>query len=166
MGEFALSSRAMRYLGLLMCVAACGTDDANVAGEFTILVTNRDNGCNIAQWTAGTSNSAQVTLTQLETDVTATVTGLGALVLDVLVGGHVFSGSVRGDSIDLTLFGTRSNMTGNCTYTFNAEIHAAIDGNVLTGQIDYLAATNANPDCAGITNCRSFQDFNGTRPPQ
>jgi hypothetical protein len=155
----------MRYLGLLLCLASCGTEDAFVAGDFSISVTTRDNGCNFAQWTPGVSSAATVTITQLESDITATVTGVGAIALELLVGGHVFSGKVRGDALDLTLFGTRSNMTGNCTYTFNAEIHAAIDGDVLTGQIDYLSATNANPDCDGITSCRSFQDFNGTRPP-
>lgn len=155
----------MRYLVLWMCVTACGTDDAYVAGDFGITVTNRDNGCNLENWTTGANANADVTLTQNMSDVTATVTGVGALVLEAVIGGHVFTGKVRGESIDLALFGTRSKMTGNCTYTFNAEIHAVIDGNVLTGQIDYLAATNANPDCAGITNCRTFQDFNGTRPP-
>ncbi len=49
--------------------------------------------------------------------------------------------------------------------TFNSEIRAVIDGDILTGQINYTSATNGNPDCAGITGCRSFQDFNGTRPP-
>jgi hypothetical protein len=162
---FAVSSTPMRYLGLLLCMAACSTEDADVTGDFSITVTNRDNGCNFAQWTAGVSSSAQVTLAQTGSDVTATVTGVGAIALELLIGGRVFAGEVRGNTLELTLFGTRSNMMGNCTYTFNAELHAVIDGDVLTGQIDYLAATNANPDCDGITSCRSFQDFNGTRPP-
>jgi hypothetical protein len=157
----------MRHLLILwICATACGGDeDANVAGDFTIAVTNRDNGCNLESWTTGASNSALVTLTQVMTDVTATVTGVPAIVLEAAIGGHVFAGKVSGNSLDLHLFGTRSKMSGNCTYTYNAEIHAVIDGDVLTGQIDYVAATNANPDCQGITNCRTFQDFNGTRPP-
>jgi hypothetical protein len=54
----------------------------------------------------------------------------------------------------------------DCTFTFNSEIHATIDGDVLTGEIDYLSATNGNPDCAAVASCRSLQNFNGTRPPR
>ena len=156
----------MRLLALLISVAACSTDDANVTGDYNVNLTNRDNGCNFMNWTVGDSAAAMVTFGQNGSAVTATATGVGALILDVVLGGHVFSGRISGNSLDLTLFGTRSNTSGNCTYTFHAEIHAAVDGDVMTGQLDYAAATNANPDCAGITNCRSFQDFNGTRPPR
>jgi hypothetical protein len=155
----------MRYLALVVCVAACGSDDADVAGNYTTMVTNRDNGCNFANWTVGDNNDASVTLTQSGNDVTMTVTGLGALVLEASLGGHVYAGKVNGTTLAATLFGTRSNTTGTCTYTFNSEIHAEVHGDILTGQIDYSAATDGSPDCATITNCRSFQDFNGIRPP-
>jgi hypothetical protein len=157
--------RAMRYLALVVCVAACGSDDADVAGDYATLVTNRDNGCNFDGWTVGATNNASVTLTQGGNNVTATVTGIGGLILDASLGGHTYSGRISGNTLDVTLFGTRSNTTGTCTYTFNSEIHAEVHGDILTGQIDYSAATNGSPDCAAITNCRSFQDFNGTRPP-
>lgn len=159
-------SYAMRGLALSICLAACGTDNADVVGDYAITTTNRDNGCNLGNWNAGASSAATVTLTQNKSDVTATVTGLGAVYLEVALGGHIYAGSVSGNSIDLTLFGSRSNTMGNCTFTFNSEIHATINGDVLVGEIDYLSATNGNPDCATITNCRSLQDFNGTRPPR
>jgi hypothetical protein len=147
-------------------LAACGTDNADVVGDYTITLTNRDNGCNFGNWNAGANSSASITLTQSKSDVSAAVTGLGAVVLEVAIGGHTYAGTVSGNSIDLTLFGSRSNTTGNCTYTFNSEIHATINGDVLTGEIDYVSATNGNPDCAAVANCRSLQDFNGTRPPK
>jgi hypothetical protein len=159
-------SHAMRFLVLSLCLAACGTDNADVVGDYTITLTNRDNGCNLGNWTAGASSAAAVTLTQTKNAVSATVTGLGAVVLEVAIGGHIYDGTVDGNSLDLTLFGTRSNSMGNCTFTFNSEIHATIDGDVLTGEIDYLSATNGNPDCAAIATCRSLQNFNGTRPPR
>jgi len=155
----------MRHLVLVMCAAACSSDNGNAAGDYTVSLTNRDNGCSIMNWTVGASSNATVTLTQSDASVTASVTGLGAVALELVVGGHVYTGKISGDTLDLNLFGTRSNSTGNCTYTYNSEIHAVLDGNVLTGQIDYHAATNNNPDCAAIKDCRSFQDFNGTRPP-
>lgn len=155
----------MRLLVLVVCVAACSSETGNAAGDYTVSVTNRDNGCSITSWMIGTSNSATVTVTQSDNNVTASVTGLGAVALELLVGGHTYTGKISGDTLALNLFGNRSNMMGNCTYTFNSEIHAALSGDVLTGQIDYLSATNNNPDCASIKDCRSFQDFNGTRPP-
>ncbi len=156
----------MRHLVLAICVAACGgDDDGDASGDYMISVTNRANGCEFGNWTVDASSNGTVTVTQNNTDVTAAVTGLGAIALEAAIGGHVFTGKISGTTLDLNLLGTRSNNTGNCTYTFNAEIHAVLDGDVLTGQIDYSAATNGNPDCTGISDCRSFQDFNGTRPP-
>ena len=148
-----------------VCAAACSSDNGNAAGDYSVTLASRDNGCNIASWMVGATNGATVTLTQADNNVTASVTGLGAVALELLVGGHTYMGKISGDTLDLTLFGSRSNMMGNCTYTFNSEIHAVLDGDVLTGQIDYVSATNNNPDCAAIKDCRSFQDFNGTRPP-
>jgi len=154
----------MRCLALLMCIAACGTDDANAAGDYSIVVTNGDNGCNFASWTAGSTATAAVTVTQGGNNVTASVTGLGAVVLDAAIGGHAYSGKISGGDLDLRLFGSRTSTAGNCTYTFNSEIHAVLDRDALTGHIDYVSATNNNPDCAGITGCRSSQEFTGTRP--
>jgi hypothetical protein len=147
------------------CLAACSSDDADVSGNYMTTITNRDNGCNFGSWTVGAVTNAAVTITQGGNRLTATVTGLPGLALDAALGDHVYTGIVSGDSVNVNLFGTRTSNTGNCTYTYNSEIHAAVTGDVLTGQIDYTAATNGNPDCAAITDCRSSQDFNGTRPP-
>jgi hypothetical protein len=152
----------MRLLALLVCVAAC-SDDSNAAGDYTVTVTDRANGCNLGNWTAGAMTTATVTLTQGGNNVTAVVTGLGALALDVGLGGHSFTGKINGSTLDLDLFGTRSNSSGNCTYTLNAKIRAVLDGDKLTGQIDYTSATNGNPDCGGIQGCDSFQDIAGAR---
>jgi hypothetical protein len=149
---------------MLLCLGACANDDADAAGDYAITVTNRDNGCSFDNWTVGADAAGSVTLTQSRNDVTASVTGLGALVLDVSIGGRVFAGKINGGTLTLTLFGSRSYTMGNCTYTYNGEIHATIDGDTLEGQLDYRAATNGNPDCAGITGCLSFQEFTGTRP--
>lgn len=149
-----------------LCAGACGgSDDLDAAGDYTITLTNRSNGCNLGSWTEGASATANVTLTQAGSNVTAVVTGLGAVALEVALGGHSYSGRITGATLELDLFGTRSNSAGNCTYTLNSKIHAVLEGDVLTGQINYTSATNGNPDCDSITSCDSFQDFNGTRPP-
>src|SRR5689334_7797456 len=128
----------MRHLALAAtiatCLVACGTDDADVSGNYMTTITNGDNGCNFGNWTVGGVTVAAVTIVQGGNRVTATVTGLPGLVLDAALGDHVYTGIVSGDSLNVNLFGTRSNTTGNCTYTYNSEIHAAVAGDVLTGQ--------------------------------
>lgn len=152
----------MRLLALVVCVAAC-SDDSNAAGDYTVTVTDRANGCNLPNWTAGSTTAATVTLTQSANNVTAVVTGLGGLALDVGLGGHSFTGKINGTTLDLDLFGTRTNSSGNCTYTVNAKIRAVLTGDMLSGQIDYTSATNSNPDCGAIQGCDSFQDLAGSR---
>lgn len=156
----------MKRLCLILGLAACGSD-TNVAGDYTIQLTNRTNGCQFGNWTEGDNSAATVTITQTGSDVTATVNGVGGAALKVVFGadGNVFKGD---DSIDLKVFGTNSANKGNCTYTFNGEITADLNGDALTGQIHYRAADNGNPDCTSqmIHGCDTYQDFNGTRPPQ
>lgn len=157
---------AMRPLVLALAVAACGTSDVDVAGDYAISIVNRDNGCNFANWTVGGTSMATVTLSQSGASVTASVTGLGAVALDLALGGHAYSGRVDGDAVSVSLFGTRSTTMGNCTYTYTSRIVATSSGDILTGTIDYKPATNGNPDCAAISACRSVQEFNGNRPPR
>lgn len=154
-------------LGLL-AVAACSDDPANVEGDFTVAITNRDNGCNVGNWTVGNSTpNIQVTVTQETTEVTANVTGLVGGYLDLVLGSHAFIGEVDGEQLNLDLFGSRSLMNASCVYTYNAKLLGNINGDTLEGRIEYRAATTTpqNPDCAAIQGCLSFQEFNGTRPP-
>jgi hypothetical protein len=159
-----------RLLGIALTLAfgACGSgSDVDVAGEYTIALTNRDNGCELENYTEGEqASNIPVSITQEGSNVTATVGGGGGLVLDLALGSRVFTGEVDGDDVFLELFGTRGQQQGNCSFTFNSAIDATLDGDVLTGTIDYRAATNDNPDCAALEGCRTFQEFNGTRPPQ
>jgi hypothetical protein len=152
-----------------LAIAACGSSTpANVAGSYTIAVTNRDNGCKLQNWTVGDmASNIGVTVTQDGSTATATVNGVTGGYLTLALGSNVFTGNVDGDFLRLTLFGTRSQSSGNCTWTYNAVLGGTLTGDILQGSIDYEAKTNGNPDCTtmGITGCASSQDFNGTRPP-
>lgn len=146
-------------------VAACG-GDANVEGDYSISITNRDNGCMFGNWNVGdTAAGIPVVIDQTESQVTATVEGLAGVSLGINFGSNVYEGDVDGDDIFLELFGSRAQSQGNCAFTYNSVIDASINGDVLNGRIEYRTATNGNPDCAELQNCVSFQDFNGTRPP-
>ncbi len=156
----------MKRLLLLAILGGCGTDTVNAQGNYTVALTNEDNGCNFQGYTVGAqSTGVQVAITQQGTNASADIMGGGGLVLDAVLGGHVFTGSVSGDALDLKLQGTHANTTGNCTYTYNGEIKATLMTDTLTGRISYTAATNGNSDCASIQGCVTFQNFNGTRPP-
>ena len=155
----------MRSLIWVIACAACG-GTANVAGDYTMALTNHDNGCNLGNWTVGDMfTGIPVTITQSGSDVTADVGGLARAALDAGLGGHVYNGNVDGNDVDLNLFGTRSLTQGNCTYTYNSEIAGALSTDTLSGEIHYTAATNNNPDCSTIQGCLSVQSFNGIRPP-
>src|SRR4051794_20184230 len=113
--------RSLHFLLVVSTVAlvACGsTAPANVSGDFTVAVTSRDNGCKLANWTVGNMNAGiGVTIAQDGATAMASVNGLVGGYLDLALGDHVFKGSVDGDFVNLTLFGTRSQSAGNCTYT-------------------------------------------------
>ncbi len=160
-----------RALGIGFVVAmavACGSDDpADFAGNYSIALTARDNGCNFANWEEGnTAQNIPVTITQDGANASATVEGAAGAFLDVVLGSRVYQGGIDGNSAALDLIGTRSASEGNCAYTVNSTIDATLDGDVLTGTISYRAQTNNGTDCGELTGCRSFQEFNGTRPPQ
>jgi hypothetical protein len=149
-----------------LAVAACGDDPANIAGNYTVAVTNGTNGCNLMSWQDGSSTSGiGVTITQDGTDATAIVEGLVGAYLMAGLGSRTFTGNVDGTDLDLDLIGTNPQTTGNCTFTYNALLDGSIDGDVITGTITYTAATNDQTDCAPLEGCESIQAFNGTRPP-
>src|SRR5688572_18783673 len=102
----------MRELALLALVAslpACGGSDADVAGNYTMAITNRDNGCMLQNWTVGgQTTGVQVTITQDGSDVTAIVEGAAGFVYNAWLGSDTFHGSVSGSSVDLEILGSSS----------------------------------------------------------
>jgi hypothetical protein len=157
----------MRYGVFVAILAGCSSSPVDASGNYTVATTNGHNDCNIAAWTVGQQTTGiPVTVTQQHANASADVMGASAVLLDLLLGGHVFTGTVDGNSLDLKLTGTRPNTLGNCTYTLNGEIQASLSGDALSGRINYTGAGNGNSDCASIQGCVSFEEFNGSRPPR
>jgi hypothetical protein len=157
----------MKSLVVLGLLVGCSGDPVDVEGTYTVGVTNRDNGCNFGNWTVGDMSSGiTVQITDTSGAVSADVGGATGLVLDLAFGSHKFNGSLDGNELDLTLQGSRSQNSGNCTWTYNGEILATTNGDLLTGRINYKPATNSNSDCAAIEGCLTYQEFNGSRPPK
>ncbi len=146
---------------------ACGGDPADVAGDYTLSVTKRENGCNFDNWEEGdTDSNISLVITQDGDNITGTVEGLWGAFLNAWLGSKVYTGTVDGHALDMNIIGTHSTTEGNCTYTFNSYIDATLDGDLLEGWVEYTAATNDNSDCSAIEGCVSRHQFNGTRPPQ
>ena len=161
------TSVSSSFLIALVCIAAPGCGEpANVAGSYTVAVTNGANGCSFDNYVEGdTAQGIPVTITQSGETATAVVEGITALGLTLLFGSNQFEGEVSGSSLYLQVFGSNSFSEGNCTFTYNGVIDAELSGDVLTGELRYQAATVDNPDCASIEGCVTVQRFNGTRPP-
>jgi hypothetical protein len=156
----------MKRLACILVVAACGGgSDANVAGNYTMAITNRDNGCNFSGYNVGDQNQVQVMITQNDSNLSATVTGGGGFLLALVVGSNVYTGSVDGNDVDVKIVGTRAFNDGNCAFTYDSEIKSTAHDNSMDGRIEYRAVTNNNSDCATHTGCLTFQEFAGSRPP-
>jgi hypothetical protein len=159
--------RAAVTLLALVALASCDSSPANVAGDYTLAVTDHANGCGFQNWTEGESSSnIPLTVTQNGHDVTAILEGATGVWVDAILGAKTFTGTMSGHEMDVTLYGTRSITQGGCAYTVNANAVATLSGDTLAGTIDYTTSTNGSPDCGAIEACVSTQAFNGTRPPQ
>ena len=157
--------RALMLLALL-ALASCDSSPVDIAGSYTLAVTNHENGCGFQNWTENESSSGiPLTVTQSGSDVTAILEGLTGTWVEALLGARTFTGDVRASEMDVTLHGTRSYTQSNCTYTVNAHAVATLSGDTLAGTIGYTPSTNGSPDCGAIEGCVSTQAFNGTRPP-
>lgn len=155
-----------RFLCLAFLVGCGGSDPVDAEGTFSIGLTNRENACNFSNWTVGAMTSGvSVVITQNGSTAIAEVQGLAGGYLDIAIGSSTFSGTVDGNSLDMTIQGTRSNTMGNCTFTYDATLTANLIGDALNGSIAYTAAHNNHSDCAAV-ECVSTQDFSGSRPPR
>ena len=154
------------FLLLLLTVVACGGEgDADVAGSWTLSLTNRDNGCNFSNWTTGKTESATLDLMQSGTDVTGPATGWTQLTLKATLGNDYYSGTVSGSHVALTLSGHNALTQGNCSYFINATLAGDVSGNTMNGRTDYKPQTNHDPDCDYLETCTTYQDFSASRPP-
>jgi hypothetical protein len=159
----------MRSLALLLVLtAACGGDPTNFTGMYSLSLTNGENGCDFANWEVGASSTGvPIVVTQVEgdADVSIQVQGVAGLLISLLTTEDTTTDSVDGDNLEATIVGTRSTTEGNCTYTVTVTISATLDNDTVTGTIRYSTPTNDAPDCGAREQCRSVQNFNGTRPP-
>jgi hypothetical protein len=171
---------AMRNASLRPCaaaallLAACSSSTstssgppANVAGSYTVDVTDGSNGCNFANWNQGAqAMNIAVSVSQNGSQVTATVNGVTGLFMTAGIGTNTFSGSLAGSQASMTATGTVQGTQGSCTFTTNATVDATFNGDTMQGTVTYTRVpAMQSSSCASLQGCQTVQSFSGARPP-
>src|SRR6478752_1922163 len=164
---------ARALLGLvypLVLAAGCGSSEeftSDASGAYTVAITNGASTCSdFMKWTEGEQTSGiPLTITQTGNDLDGTLGGLWGTFFTAVFGSNDFKGSIHGNDVTLTNYGSRSMMSGNCSYTYNANVAATQTGDSISGTITYAPKTNGNPDCSAV-ECSATQKFSGSRPPK
>lgn len=153
-------------LALIAAVAACSGNDggeppAQVAGSYTLTITDGQNGCNVQNFTTNASQTGiTVDVTQDGSGVSATLTNSVGLVL-MFSAGDTLAGSIEGSEASLTSSSSRAQ--GNCAYSATATANMRFSGNQVQGTILYSSSGNGSSDCGVLQQCTSTQTFTGSR---
>jgi hypothetical protein len=139
---------------------------ADVSGVYMVAITNGANTCPFDNWMEGKETAGiGLTITQDGTKIHGTLDGITGTFFALAFGSADFDGTVSGDSLTLTNYGSRNQSMGNCSYTYNATVDGTLNVDSISGTITYSTATNNNPDCASV-QCSASQRFSGSRPPK
>mgnify|MGYP001603801700 CR=1 FL=1 len=151
---------------LLVAALAMGCEPADVAGNYTVNLTNGENGCALTNWTVGEmTNAVPVVVVQDGDQVQLDVMGVGGTLLDLAVGSSLFTGQVGGNGITAALIGDNTARQGECVYTTTIDLDASVSGDFMEGQLRWRPVTNHHADCGVLESCENLQTFNGSRPP-
>lgn len=160
-------------LGLVSAlVVACGDDDASsappadISGNYSISVTDADNGCQLGNWVAGQSaQNIQFVVTQNGAALTGEVKGVAAIYF-ALAGIGPLQGSASGTHGNVTAVGTTSIKDGTCAFFYRVTADFTLTGNAINGTMTYSHSTNHDPSCGYHETCTSTQNVSGSRPPK
>src|SRR4051812_1319496 len=128
-------NRTLPFIVVSVLAGCSSSSPADVAGDYTVNITDKANGCMLGNWTEGdTTNNIGVSITQTGAHATVTVNGLAGAYVNAVIGGSTWDGSVDGNQIDAILHGTVSKSMGNCSYFITAEIAASLTKDTLDGE--------------------------------
>lgn len=153
-------------LALVAAVAACSGNDggpppADVAGTYTLTVTDGQNGCNVQNFTTNSTQSGiVVAIAQSGSSVSATMMDANGLVL-AFATGDTLAGTIDGSEASLTSSASRAQ--GNCSYAATATAYMKFLGTQVQGTIQYTESGNGSSDCGVMQQCTSTQTFTGSR---
>ena len=164
-----LSRKSLAIVLPLIGLCGCGSSEeftADVAGNYSVAITNGKSTCDFQNWEEGKETSGiGLAITQTGQSLHGTLDGITGAFFMLAFGSADFDGNIHGNSLTLTNYGTRSAMQGNCSYTYNATVSGTQTGDSISGTITYATKTNGNPDCSAV-ECSATQQFSGSRPPK
>jgi hypothetical protein len=138
---------------------------ADVAGDYSIAVTNRSSTCGFDNWQDGaTTQDVPLQVTQDGTAVSATIGGDAGTLVALWLGSATFHGAIEDSTLAMTIDGAPAT-SGTCTYSIHAHVDAVSSGDFMEGTLLYTIETNGSAECGDVDGCEAMQDFNGTRPP-
>jgi hypothetical protein len=135
----------------------------DVAGEYTVSLTNTTNDCMMPWKDGATTNGVLFTIRQTGTQLTAEADGDAALSLVLLTGTNLFDGNIHGNGFTLVADGPTVFQAGNCMYNVDATVEGTIVDNIIHGTLTYSPVFGSDPECAQYA-CTAVEDFTGTRP--
>jgi hypothetical protein len=155
--------------------AACSTPTANVNATYDVTLTQGSDGCGVATAMEGVATTGS-TLAFVQTggDLQATLGGTNAMMLKTLVGNTVFTGTIDGDGIQMTISGEFTRMIDDCNYILDAVVTATAssDGATLFGSLSYrevssdascVVTNDAGSATTGAVACTTDLSLSGTR---
>jgi hypothetical protein len=150
---------------VVAAAAACSSNDnappAQVAGDYTLTVTDNQNGCQVENFTTGATQSGiTMAVTQNGTSLSATGTASSGLML-AFATGNTLNGWIDGQEASLS--STVTHTVGGCTYSTTATANLTFSGNQVQGSVLYTDSGNGSPDCNVMQQCTSTQTVNGSR---
>lgn len=161
--------RCFGFACALLGLAGCSSEaefTSDVSGTYTVAITNGASDCDFKDWVEGKETSGiDLVITQDDRNIHGTLGGVTGAFFTLAFGSAEFDGTISGDELSMTNYGSRSNMSGNCSYTYNSTVAGKQNGDAISGTITYATKTNGNPDCSAV-ECSATQDFSGARPPK
>ena len=147
----------------------CGDDDefvapTDVAGLYELTLHNGANGCGLEDWVEGnTTTNVGLRIEQQGTDLIGRLEGPVGGIVAVLLGTAELSGSQSRGDVTLQAFSPYVRQQGTCTYNLLVTLQGTLDGNLMSGTIDYTWATNGAPECSDLEGCVTEQTFDAVR---
>jgi hypothetical protein len=140
---------------------------ADIAGDYTVALTNHENTCPDVPdtWEGGMTEGVPFSIEQHGVKLTAETMGPSALAFIVRTGTNAFAGEIHDSHFVLTDHGTKEDMYGDCTYTLDVIVEGDLDGDTITGTVTYEPVISDSPACEDY-DCAAVQGFAGARPPK
>lgn len=141
--------------------------DGTLAGRYNVSLTYGENGCDLDDWVEGTElTSVVLDMEQSSSnEIRGEVEGIVGGILALVHGSNVYEGTVAGSEFTMRIDGQYPQVNGGCASTFDNLATGKVEGDFISGTLEFLVAGDGDPDCEAV-ECSSKMAFTGSRPPR